>query len=167
MRNWTEKTFYRQFLATLGMIKVICYMEYIILTKKLFLIWKQVFERFCFGLDGQSKMQLFHFYGFLTSFSKNLMKKPLVFRMEIQSSHKLLFFCKNLRSRNFWERSYSPLKLSGNLNGKDILSVILRKFTNATPNLQIQMQLLHFSVFIFMIFWPRLPKILWKNYPFL
>ena len=128
-------------------------MEYIILTKKLFLIWKQVFERFCFGLDGPSKMQLFHFYGFLASFSKNLMKNPLVFITEIQSSHKLLFSCKHLRSRNFWERSYSPLKLLGNLNGKIILSVISGKFTNATPNLQIYKSKCNFCIFQFLFLW--------------
>ena len=34
-----------------------------------------------------------------------------------------------MRSTNFWQRSYGPLKFLGNLHGKDILSVISGKFT--------------------------------------
>ena len=55
------------------------------------------------------------------------MKNPPVFLTEINSSHKLLFLTKNSSSANFWQRNDNPLKVLGNLHGKDILSVILGK----------------------------------------
>ena len=57
------------------------------------LIYKLSFEISWFRFDGSSKTRLFHFsfvhfYDFLTSFAKNLMKKPPVFITDIKSSHK-------------------------------------------------------------------------------
>ena len=42
---------------------------------------------------------------FLTSFPKNLMKKPLVYLTDTKRSHKVLLCCKNFKSRNFWQAS--------------------------------------------------------------
>ena len=72
----------------------------------------------------------FHFYNFLTSFVKNLMKKPPVFIRDIKSCHKLLFSCKDLRPRNFWQRKNGPLKFFENLRGDAFLLLIFIKWKN-------------------------------------
>ena len=35
-----------------------------------------------------------------------------------------------MRSSDFWQKSYGPSKILGNLHGKDILSAISGKFTD-------------------------------------
>ena len=50
-----------------------------------------------------------------------------VFIMEIKSSHILLLSCKDLRSRNFGQKSDRPFKFFGNFQGKDILHAICGK----------------------------------------
>ena len=96
---------------------------------------KQVFQRSYFCFYGPSKTLLLHillfrFYSFLTSFAKNPMKKPSDYVTYIKSSYKLLLSCKDLRSRNFWQRNDGPLKIFENLHGKDILSAAFCKFSN-------------------------------------
>ena len=44
-----------------------------------------------------------HFDDFLTTFAKDFMKKPTIFITNIKSTHNLLHFHKDLRSRNFWQ----------------------------------------------------------------
>ena len=45
----------------------------------------------------------FHFDDFLTTFAKDLMKKPTIFITNIKSTQNFLHFYKDLRSRNFWQ----------------------------------------------------------------
>ena len=58
------------------------------------------------------------------------MKKQTVFMTHIESFHKLLLPCKNLRSRNLRQRSDGPTNILGKLHRKDISSAIFRKFTD-------------------------------------
>ena len=52
------------------------------------------------------------------------MKKLPVFTTEIKSSHKLLFSCKDLRSRSFCQKNDSPLKFLANLHEKEIQKLL-------------------------------------------
>ena len=80
-----------------------------IISAKLFLSYcKSNFEKFWFRFYGPRKtlvfyFSVFHFDNFLTSFAKDLMKKPTIFITNIKSTHNFLHFHKDLGSRNFWQ----------------------------------------------------------------
>ena len=46
---------------------------------------------------------IFHFDDFLTTFAKDFMKKPTIFKTNIKSTHNFLHFHKDLRYWNFWQ----------------------------------------------------------------
>ena len=74
------------------------------------------FESFWFRIDGPSKTQIFYFSffhvdDFLTTFTKDLMKKPPAVIKDIRSSYKWLLSHKDLRSRNFRQWNNDPLKI--------------------------------------------------------
>ena len=73
---------------------------------------------------------IFRFSAFLARFAKNLMKKPPAFMTDIISSHKLLLLCKNLKSRNLWQRSDGPINILEKLHGGEFLPVIFGTFTD-------------------------------------
>ena len=86
------------------------------------LINKWIFENFSYRFDGPSKMLLFcfsflDFDDVLTTFAKNLMKRPAVFTIDIKSSFKLLLSHKELRTRNFWQWNDGPFNIFKNLYG--------------------------------------------------
>ena len=75
-----ERTFYWQFLPSLGNIRVRFQLKCMILTKALLVINKSVFESSWFRFDGPSKTLVFYFsffnFGdFLTTISESHMKK--------------------------------------------------------------------------------------------
>ena len=99
------------------------------------LIQKWIFENFPHRFDGPSKTLLlyfsfFDFDNFLTAFSKNLMKKPPVFMIDIKSSYKLLLSHKHLRYRNFWQWNDGCFKFFWNLHGNAFLLFIFIKWKN-------------------------------------
>ena len=61
----------------------------------IWILWAQENASFCFSI--------FHFDDFLTTFTKDLMKKPTIFITNFNSTHNFLHFHKDLRSRNFWQ----------------------------------------------------------------
>ena len=63
---------------------------------------------------------IFHFIDFddfLTTFAKNLMKRPPAFMIDIKSLYKLLLSHKDLRSRNIWQWNDGLLNIFKNLYG--------------------------------------------------
>ena len=68
-----------------------------------------------------------------------------MYQMCIRSSYKSLPSCKDLRSRNFWQRNYGSLKTFENLHGKDILSAVFGKFSNNESFLLIGMEDLEYK----------------------
>ena len=108
-----------------------------VISAKLFLSYcKSNFEKFWFRFYGPRKtlvfyFSVFHFDNFLTSFAKDLMKKPTIFITNIKSTHNFLHFHKDLRSRNFWQWNDGPFrilwKLHRNLFSLQI-SATFRKF---------------------------------------
>ena len=80
-----------------------------IISAKLFLsYYKSSFEKFWFRFYEPKKRLIFyfsilHFDDFLTTFAKNLMRKPTIFITNIKITHNFLHFHQDLRSRNFWQ----------------------------------------------------------------
>ena len=76
---------------------------------------------------------VFHFGDFLTTLTKDLMKKPLVFITNIKSSHSLLHFHRDLRSKNIWQWNGSPLKFRENYRETSFLCKFLPSLGNLRP----------------------------------
>ena len=96
------------------------------------------FEKFWFRFDGPKKtlvfcFSFFHFDDFLTTFAKDLIKKPPVFVTNTKSTHNLLHFHKDLRSRNFWQWSDGSLKFCENCTEICFLCKFLPSLGNLRP----------------------------------
>ena len=123
LQNWTEETFYWQFLPSLWNIRVT--LKCIISAKLALLINQWIFENFSYRFDPLSNTLLFYFSffdfdDFLTPFAKNLMKRPPVYMINIKSSYRLLLSHKDLRSRNLWQWNSGPLNIFKNLYGNEL-----------------------------------------------
>ena len=76
--------------------------------------------RICLTSRQKHYFFIFHFIDFddfLTTFAKNLMKRPPAFMIDIKSLYKLLLSHKDLRSRNIWQWNDGLLNIFKNLYG--------------------------------------------------
>ena len=94
-------------------------------------IWRAVKNATC---------MFFIFFNFLTTFAKNLMKRPPAFIVDIKSSYKLLLSQKGLRSRNFWQWNDGPLNIFKNLHGNEFCLFSLNEKIIAMCHLMIHMK---------------------------
>ena len=126
-----ERTFYWHFVVSLRNLRL-AFLPKCIISAKFFLskfFWSFRFYGpkntlvFCFSF--------FHFDNFLTTFSKDLIKKPSFAIMNIKSTHIFLHFHKDLRSRIICQWNDGPLKTLWKLHGNGFslqISGTFRKF---------------------------------------
>ena len=90
-----ERTFYWHFVLSLKNRRLVFLSKCIISAKFFLSHWKSNFEKFWFRFYGPRKMpvlyfSIFDFDNFLTTFAKDLMKKPIIFITNIKSTHNFL-----------------------------------------------------------------------------